>query len=92
MLDLIAEQVLIDISRCQREAIQMQIDKLKFTLRRERLNSGGYNSFGSYFGTGAPLYWYYSDDAEHSGYLRASSREQAKEHVRQLHPNATFYN
>jgi hypothetical protein len=29
---------------------------LKFTLRRVYLNSGGYDKFGVYYGTGQPLY------------------------------------
>ena len=31
-----------------------------FELRRIRINQGGYDDGGAYWGTGQPLYWYYA--------------------------------
>ena len=64
-----------------------------FTLRRVYLNTGGYTfgRFGRYFGTGAPLYCYASDDGDTVGYLRAGSRSEARAIVVDRHSGATFY-
>jgi hypothetical protein len=64
----------------------------KLTLRRKYLNNGGYDENGTYFGHGAPLYWYASEDGEIDAVLRASSREDAKEQIRKMYPKARFYN
>ncbi len=42
----------------------------KLTLRRVRLDSGGYDRLGCYFGHGAPLYWYASDCGSIDGMIR----------------------
>lgn len=56
--------------------------KVKFILRRLYLNSGGYDSSGSYFGIGAPLYQYWDEDTgDISGTLRAYSRDTAKREI-----------
>lgn len=55
----------------------------KVYVERVRLNSGGYDSSGRYFGTGAPLYSYSDDNANFHGYVRANSREEAKARVRE---------
>lgn len=72
--------------------------KRKFTLRKIRLNQGGYNSQGHYYGTGLPLYWSQSEDGIDM-HFRAADRAAAKEHIRQvlardLGPDDTiaFYN
>lgn len=62
----------------------------KIILRRVRLNSGGYDSGGAYWGLGAPLYYYENEDGE-CGYLRARTRDDAKRQVLELVPDATFY-
>lgn len=71
--------------------------KHRFALQRVRLNQGGYDSTGTYWGIGMPLYcWqYYGDDEELDGigdYIRAHDREDAKirvtKHV-QWHHNVT---
>lgn len=62
-----------------------------FTLRRERLNQGGYTDDGVYFGVGTPLYWYESADGTDGGFIRAIDRASAKHKVVMLHPSATFY-
>lgn len=67
-----------------------------FTLRRIRLDSGGYDSGGAYWGLGAPLYWWAIEITEGdstdecSGFLRAHGRAAAKEQIRALHPHARF--
>jgi hypothetical protein len=71
--------------------------KEKFYLFRVRLNNDGYDRNGQYFGVGLPLYYfasvkdtgYYIGD---NGYIRACSREQAKDMVATAIPNATFFN
>ena len=88
--------------------------KVKFNLERVRLDQGGYDRFGMYFGRGAPLYHYmaevptdryfyvgpgpYDYGTEPGGdvkdvddYLRAYSRDDAKDRIREQYPFATFY-
>ncbi len=57
-------------------------------LRRVRLNSGGYDRNGTYFGGGAPLYWYANKDGTIDGMTRASGREHAREIVLKEYPKA----
>lgn len=61
-----------------------------FYLRRVRLNSGGYDCGGAYWGVGAPLY-YYEGASGMSGYTRGRTRDDAKRSIRQVCPRATFY-
>lgn len=66
----------------------------KLTLRRIHLDSDGCDSNGTYFGIGAPLYWYaYSgeDSVEIDGMVRAASREEAKQKILKDYPKARFY-
>lgn len=68
-------------------------DKIKMSLKRLYLNSGGYDSSGSYYGGGLPLY-IYSGETESDeiwGTLRAHTRDNAKAQIRATYPNATFY-
>lgn len=60
----------------------------KFPLRAEkvRLNRGGYDSRGRYFGTGAPLYRVSSDDGRLDQYVRAESAMAAKNQFRVKNP------
>lgn len=55
----------------------------KLYIRKVRLNSGGYDSSGSYWGIGAPLYEYTFETEEDciQDHLRAHSREHAKEMI-----------
>jgi len=70
----------------------------KFSLRRVRLNAGGYDANGAYWGGGAPLYAYDAEphnDAQRqadcpSGQLRAASRADAKAQLLTRFPNASF--
>lgn len=64
---------------------------LRMHLRRVRINNGGYDDGGAYWGIGQPLYAY--DDGENDwSYLRAYNRDAAKRAIRELFPDATFYN
>jgi hypothetical protein len=63
----------------------------KWTLQRVRIDAGGYDSGGAYWGTGTPLYWACSADGEAELFFRATSRDAAKAHVRRLYSLATFY-
>ena len=42
----------------------------RITLRRVYLDSGGYDTNGTYFGHGQPLYWYACEDGDIDGMLR----------------------
>jgi len=77
----------------------------KFVLRKVRLDGGGYDSNGTYFGWGQTLYWYAS--VNHEGgldkdgdpievqavdaMLRADTRDEAKAEIRERYPNARFF-
>lgn len=50
-------------------------------LQRIRINSGGYDAGGAYWGLGAPLYAYNSGDGDWR-YLRARDRADAKTKIR----------
>lgn len=70
----------------------MQTDARKITLRRVRLDSGGYDSNGTYFGTGEPLYWAADDAGDYDATFRAADRNAAKAIVRETFPVARFHN
>jgi hypothetical protein len=61
------------------------------TLQRIRINSGGYDSGGAYWGLGAPLYWFSNSEGDVTGFLRATSREAAKAKICEDYPQARFY-
>lgn len=60
----------------------------RLCLRRVRIDSGGYDPNGTYFGIGRPLYWYADDDGEIDGVLRADDRADARARVLDMYPNA----
>lgn len=64
-----------------------------FRLRRVRLNAGGYDRRGTYWGLGLPLYNAQCDtDGNDINYhLRANSRDNAKHMVQHDYPGARFY-
>ena len=70
---------------------------MKFYLRRIYLTREGYTPgrYGRYFGVGAPLYQYESDnEGDHNfvaNFVRASDREDAKKKLAKMYPGATFY-
>jgi hypothetical protein len=74
--------------------------KVKFILRRVRINNGGYDSTGTYWGNGSPLYWAQSEEEFDFGgnypeslenHFRAANRQHAKELIKKEIPNASFY-
>lgn len=74
------------------------VDRMTFSeklyLRKVRLNAGGYDERGRYFGGGhdVPSLWEYSSDrGEVHDHVRASSREEAKRKIRERYPKASFY-
>lgn len=69
-----------------------QAEAPKVTLRRVRLDSGGYDSQGAYYGIGEPLYWAATDDGELDRTFRADDREHAKAQIRVIYPAARFFN
>jgi hypothetical protein len=69
----------------------MKSDARKITLRKVRLDSQGYDSNGTYFGTGEPLYWAADDSGDYDDTFRAANRDDAKAFVRETWPAATFY-
>lgn len=78
-------------SRMGRPFSPPQPSPARFYLRREYLNSGGYDRGGAYFGIGAPLYFAQSEDGELETHLRASCRESAKAAVAKQFPGARFF-
>ena len=62
-------------------------------LMRVRLNSGGYDAGGAYWGLGAPLYYFEHDGETEQvyGYVRGTTRDKAKAQVRETYPSARFY-
>jgi len=61
----------------------------KVYLRRIRVNAGGYDDGGAYWGQGLPLYEALNDSG---GFIfRAADREAAKAHVRNHFPDAEFF-
>lgn len=65
---------------------------MKFYLRRIRLNNGGYDALGCYWGVGAPLYHYEDfETAMISGEVRAHNRWVAMSKIAHMYPDATFF-
>ncbi|MEH3064918.1 MAG: hypothetical protein PGN33_19990 [Methylobacterium radiotolerans] len=62
-----------------------------FCLVRVRLDRGGYDRGGAYWGLGAPLYEFTGPVTDISGFVRGRTREEAKAEVRKLHPAARFF-
>lgn len=62
----------------------------RITLFRVRINSGGYDSGGAYWGLGAPL-WYVGDPDGNGWFFRASGRDAAKAAILKDWPDAKFY-
>jgi hypothetical protein len=69
----------------------LEVTAGRLTLRRIRINAGGYDSGGAYWGLGQPL-WYVEDVDGNSQFIRARDREAAKAHIREAWgPSAKFY-
>ena len=64
----------------------------KFSLVRVRLDSGGYDSGGAYWGIGEPLWNAESDCGQVSEFFRASDRAAARAYIRREYGDgARFY-
>lgn len=63
---------------------------IKLYLQHIRLDDGGYDSNGTYFGTGDSLYWYADADGEVDAVLRANGVAGAQAKVREFYPLAQF--
>lgn len=64
---------------------------IRFYLRRIRLDAGGYDPGGAYWGIGAPLYWASSEDSQTEFFFRARNRAAARSEVAARHPGARFF-
>ncbi len=62
----------------------------KLYLRKIRLDNGGYDSNGTYFGHGSPLYWCVSINNEIDFMIRAPNRLEAELNVLGQYPKAKF--
>lgn len=60
----------------------------KLTLRRSYLDCDGYDSNGTYFGWGKPLYWCANENNTIDFMLRAPDRQNARAQVLEKYPNA----
>lgn len=58
---------------------------------RVRLDAGGYDPNGTYFGIGQSLYWIRTDGGEVDFVVRAHDRDYAKAEARNRIPMARFY-
>jgi hypothetical protein len=59
-------------------------------LTKIRLDHQGYDSKGTYWGTGKPLWHAGDEEGDFSLHFRAYDREEAKEYVLKRYPNAEF--
>jgi hypothetical protein len=75
----------------KRHVMTVNENAAPFHLLRVRLDSGGYDSGGAYWGHGEPLYYYEGPISDISGYVRGRTRDAAKSAVRAKHPLARFY-
>lgn len=62
----------------------------KLQLQRVRLNSGGYDASGYYWGIDAPL-WEVMDKNGDTHHFRAADRDAAKAEIQKHCPDARFY-
>lgn len=65
--------------------------EIKFYLRQVRIDEGGYDTNGTYFGHGGTLYWYADAEGRVDATLRASDRAEAIETIRTKYPRAKFF-
>lgn len=64
----------------------------KFYLKRIRVNQGGYDAMGGYWGIGMPVYHAEAEDPNGPElHFRAMDRDDAKDYVRARHPDARFF-
>jgi len=63
----------------------------KVYLRKVRLDAGGYDRNGTYFGAGGGLYWCCSAENSIDFMVRAWSRADAKRKVHAVYPKVRFF-
>jgi len=63
----------------------------KCLLQKMRINTGGYDAGGAYWGIGNPMY-VCQDLSGNLYYVRAKNREDAKQQIIEKNPTAKFYN
>jgi hypothetical protein len=63
----------------------------RWYLRRVRINSGGYDEGGAYWGIGEPLWYAASESGEATMFFRARDRVEARAYVVAAFPGATFW-
>ena len=63
----------------------------KIYLQRVRINSDGYDSGGTYWGVGQPLYLARSEDGQIHHHFRAANRDAAKQKLCADIPRAWFF-
>lgn len=78
-------------SKGNRHDLTVNAHAAPFHMVRVRLDSGGYDSGGAYWGIGDRLYYYQGPITDIDGYVRGRTREAAKAAVRAIHPHARFF-
>lgn len=77
------------------DRIPLQAARTRWHLEKVRIDSGGYDPGGAYWGVASPSDWatiYVAHAApDYQIFVRAVSREAAKQLVRRAHPSAEFY-
>lgn len=65
----------------------------KVKLAQVRINCGGYDNGGAYWGLGLPLYraYFYDNGEATECFFRASSRSMAKKQLLEYEPELKFY-
>lgn len=63
----------------------------KVRVSRVRLDAGGYDPNGTYFGAGQPLFWVRTDEGDVDFVVRAHDRDSAKTKARNRIPNVRFF-
>ena len=63
---------------------------IRLSVSHVRLNDGGYDCNGTYFGEGRPLYWVHDQDGLVDFVLRAWNRDEAVMQAREDYPNAVI--
>lgn len=68
-------------------------DALRFSVTETRLDNGGYDRTGRYYGVGRRLYSAFAEDGKDDIEMefRAAGRDEALDVVKTCYPDATFY-
>lgn len=64
---------------------------VKLRVSLVRIDSGGYDPNGTYFGSGEPLYWYRDASGAIDVMRRAPDRDECKRLIRFRYPKASFF-